>query len=164
MSIIYEALKKTQNLIRADLKSALNSKSEKSKYKIKIITLYTLVICLGLVIGNLLIGFLNHPAESKTAKNIPMPAAPLLKVEGVSKPVEIISEEPKLTPPVIKVEPGKPFVLNGIFFSRDEGYALINNQIVKMGDTVDGAMVSRITADEVELNSSGNTIKLNRSR
>jgi len=161
MSIIYEALKKTEKIIHTDLKFPLDSKPQKSKPKVKIIALYVLMIFLGLVVGNLVIGLLNHPAQTKVVKNPPVPSVPLLKEKAqIDKKVETVSE----TPPVVKDEPGKPFVLNGIFFSGDEGYALINNQIVKMGDTVDGARVSRITADEVELKSSGNTIKLNRSR
>ncbi len=161
MSIIYEALKKTEKIIHTDLKFPLDSKPKKSKPKVKIIALYVLMICLGLVIGNLVIGLLNHPAQTKVVKNPPVPPAPLLKEKAqIDKKVEAVSE----TPPVVKDTTQKPFVLNGIFFSRDEGYALINNQIVKTGDTVDGARVSEITADEVELNSSGNTIKLNRSR
>jgi len=51
-------------------------------------------------------------------------------------------------------------VLNGIFFSEGQGYALINNQIVKESDVIDGAKVLKITSDAVELDSSGTKITL----
>lgn len=172
MSIIYEALKKTEKMIRRDLKVGVDTKPGRPKFKIKVIALYVLMVCLGLIIGNFVIVFLNHPSGIKVVENTPVPARPLLKekaqidkkVESVSKPIETTLRETKQNLLSVKEEPQKPFVLNGIFFSQDEGYALINNRIVKTGDSVAGAMVLRITADEVELNSSGATIKLTRPR
>ena len=193
MSIIYEALKKTEKILHADLKTGTDTKQGKIKSKIKkiafgdnfrrfsqwcgkcftcapqehtfpyykIIALYVIMIFIGLVIGNFVIRFLNQPAKPKAAKITPPPAAPLLKEKTqAEKKVETIAQ----VPVAVKKEPEKSFVLNGIFFSRDEGYALINNQIVKMGDTVDGATVLRIAEEEVELNSSGTSIKLTRPR
>nr|MBC8436521.1 hypothetical protein [Candidatus Omnitrophota bacterium] len=57
-------------------------------------------------------------------------------------------------------------VLNGIFFSQDEGYyALVNNKIVKVGDDIDGAKVRHIDFDNVELESeAGLLVKLSRGR
>ena len=157
MSIIYEALKKTEKIIHTDLKFPLDSKPQKSKFKVKIIALYVLMIFLGLVIGNLIIGLLNHPAQTKVVKNPPVPSAPLLKEKAqIDKKVETVSE----TPPVVKVEPGKPFVLNGIFFSDNDSYALVNNKIVRENDFVDTAKVKTITANTVELDNAGKTITL----
>lgn len=52
-------------------------------------------------------------------------------------------------------------MLNGVFFSENEGYALINNRIVKEGDALEGVTVKRIKLDEVELEAEdGSTIKL----
>lgn len=52
------------------------------------------------------------------------------------------------------------FVLNGIFFSEDGGYALINNQVIREGDLIDGALVKNISRDCVELDSQGEVIKI----
>ena len=56
------------------------------------------------------------------------------------------------------------FVLNGIFFSDNDSYALINNQIVRENDYVDAAKVSSITANTVELDNAGTTITLTTPR
>lgn len=54
------------------------------------------------------------------------------------------------------------FSLNGIFFSEVEtkGTALINNKIVQEGDIIENAKVIKISADTVELDLEGQTIKL----
>lgn len=53
------------------------------------------------------------------------------------------------------------FLLNGIFASDESAsYALINNQIAKVGDRIDGAVVKRINQDSVELESGSKNIVL----
>lgn len=47
------------------------------------------------------------------------------------------------------------WTLNGIFFSGNEGYALINNQIVKAGEEIDGALLREIDKDEVKIEING---------
>ncbi|MDP2831372.1 MAG: hypothetical protein Q8O02_03905, partial [Candidatus Omnitrophota bacterium] len=56
------------------------------------------------------------------------------------------------------------FVLNGIFFSDEDGYALVNNQIVRENDYVDGAKVGLITVNTVKLDNAGQTITLSTPR
>jgi hypothetical protein len=51
-------------------------------------------------------------------------------------------------------------VLNGIFASEAGSYALINNRIVREGETISGAKVVRIYANKVELNAFGKEIIL----
>jgi len=46
-------------------------------------------------------------------------------------------------------------VLNGTLLSDGEKFAIINNQIVKMGDEIDGAVVKKITVNAVELEFAG---------
>jgi type II secretory pathway component PulC len=53
-----------------------------------------------------------------------------------------------------------PFELNGIMFSDNDKSALVNNKIVQEGDTVDGAQVTRISEESVELSREGKTITL----
>jgi hypothetical protein len=52
--------------------------------------------------------------------------------------------------------------LNGIFYSDEGSYALVNNKIVKEGDVIEGWLVTRIGIGEVELKSNDLTIKLNK--
>lgn len=54
-------------------------------------------------------------------------------------------------------KPASPplLVLNGTFLSDGEEFAIINNQIVKTGDEIDGAAVKRIRANNVELEFDG---------
>jgi len=46
-------------------------------------------------------------------------------------------------------------VLNGTLLSNGEKFAIINNQIVKIGDEIDGAVVKKITVNAVELEFAG---------
>ena len=59
-----------------------------------------------------------------------------------------------------EVSPVDSLVLNGVFFSKDTGYALLNNHVVKEGDFIEGAKVKRITLDGVVLEYSGREVKL----
>lgn len=157
MSIIYDALKKTEKIIHFDLKPATEIKPEKPRSRIKIIALYMLMVMSGLAIGNMVFGLLNEPAK-KIVKNAPAPVAVLQPKE------KLVAKNKTENLPDAKSQPKTPFVLNGIFFSQGQGYALVNNQIVRIGDNVDGAIVTRITVNEVELNSEGKSIKLTRSK
>ena len=57
--------------------------------------------------------------------------------------------QPASAAPTVVATSGGMLVLNGIFFSQEEGYALVNNHIVKVGDKVGGALVKRIDVNEV---------------
>ena len=52
------------------------------------------------------------------------------------------------------------FVLNGVFVTDNESYALINNNIVKEGDTLSGATVIKIAPEEVKLQVNNRQIKI----
>ena len=64
----------------------------------------------------------------------------------------------------LRKESKEPLILNGIFFSQDEPYALINNQIVKESETIEGATVKRIKVDEVEVEKEGSILTLKKSK
>lgn len=134
MSIIYEALKKVE---RADLfrqNVSRNQQKPRPNRKLKILLIYLIVICAGIVIAKL--SPLSPPTVQKKAEPITL----------------VVPQAP---------QPKHTFVLNGVFFSDEEGYALINNKVVKEGDELDGRLVKKITMDEVELlEVSGSIIKL----
>lgn len=59
---------------------------------------------------------------------------------------------------------GNDLTLNGIFFSGQTNYALLNNQIVREGDAVMGVTVRRITSELVELDKNGVLYRLSNKK
>jgi hypothetical protein len=51
------------------------------------------------------------------------------------------------------------FVVKSIVFSADNPTAVINGQIVKVGKTINGAMVAKINKDSVEFTANGKSWK-----
>lgn len=151
MSIIYDALKKVETSQANDAKTKID-KGVKSKPKIYL--LYALMICLGLFMANIFYGWLSQkkPADKKEPYLAPTPPTAALET-NVSVEVEMETQKESLP----------AFTLNGVFFSGGEGYALINNRIVKKGDKIGGATVVQIFLDEVELELDGSIIKLSNS-
>lgn len=163
MSIIYDALKKAQKTINLAPKIQVDTKDRPSKSGLKLYLLYALVVCLGLFAGNTFFSFLTSPQKPALGLLKPLPVTKSAYVEP--RPAQMETAQPK-APAVSSVsrynknEEKDSLVLNGVFFSQDEGYALINNHIVKVGDVVGGATVKQITPDEVELEVSGSVVKL----
>jgi hypothetical protein len=179
MSIIYDALKKVENANAENTKAETEKQDPAFKPKRKNYLVYLLVACLGLFIGNLFFGFLTPSKKSlqeqitpfmslfskdKSAKDAKKKTGPALIVAPASRPQpQKKAESPEGISALfsnIRKEAEPSLVLNGIFFSDDEGYALINNQIVGVGDEVSGATVKSITVDEVELDKAGSIVKL----
>lgn len=63
-------------------------------------------------------------------------------------------------PFVLKEEESSGIVLNGILFDELMPAAIINSQVVKVGDTVGENIVVEITPDKVILKNSSNTTEL----
>jgi hypothetical protein len=138
-----------------------------------------LLVCVGIFIANTFFSFLSQASKAKTSSPVAQTQqVSINKTQPSALPQELLSTEStrqEISPPEIK-EPSLPIVadvqrqslptliLNGVFFSQDEGYALVNNQIVKEGDLVDGARVKQITLDTVELDFQGSVIKLTTSK
>lgn len=155
MSIINEALKKTELHIQ-QFEAKKNSPPDKLPGP-KPFLLYILILLLGISLSSFIFSLLGHKiktaqAPNKTAISLQQPAvfAPPPETAAAKK------EE--------KNVPEAAFVLNGIFFSDNDGYALVNNQIVRENDSVDGAKVTRITANTVELNNQEKPIILSTRR
>ncbi len=158
MSIINEALKKTeQNIQKNAEKVNLPVSSKPGPLPV---LLYTLILLAGLFLGNIMFNLLRYkvkPANTSASSQQPLvltalPAAPALP-----------SEEKKI-PETSLPQNNQALVLNGIFFSDNDGYALINNQIVRENDLVDGAKVIKIAANNVELDREGKIITLSTLR
>jgi len=158
MSIINEALKKTEEHLQK--KAAKEKLLPPKPFAPKPFLLYILILLIGLLLGNLIFTLLRHKlqgnslvstVQNQEIQTMPTPNPPLFPV--------------LLSPPAEEKKPIETnFVLNGIFFSDNGGYALINNQIVRENDFVDGAKVGLITANRVQLDNAGQTITLTTSR
>lgn len=156
MSIIYEALKKVEgNITDADAVVMPKPRRLKKLSKRRVYLLYVLAGCFVLFLANIAFLKFSGPRNSMV-KNLP----PSISGNNPQDPAQAnpetkIAEAPKPQEPVLP-----SFVLNGLFFSGNDGYALVNNQIVREGDVVDGAEVERIIDNAVELKCQGKEIKL----
>lgn len=153
MSIIYDALKKVERSYDAKAGAKKEEKHPKFVFK-KIYFLYLLLIGISVVAGRFF--FIKAPPQHVEPAQVQAPP----QVQAPA-PVPAPQEAQAPAPPIdAKKKLQESLVLNGIFFSGDEGYALINNQIVKQGDLIEGATVKQISLNEVELEFEGSTIKL----
>lgn len=163
MSIIYDALMKVQKNFNKETTTAKTSPPAQTsrpvhpKIRMKFILVYIVVVCLGLILGNFAYNFFAHP------KNIVSPPLPTpIKPEPVAP---VVNTETPAAAAASVVSPPSPvpeptLVLNGVFFEQGDGYALINNKIMRLGDEISHAKVKEITIDGVVLEFEGKTIKL----
>ncbi len=156
MSIINEALKKAEQSLHNN--SAKETLPTAALHPAKPYILYILILVAGLFLSNFIFTLLSQTKTTAAQKRVPAtpirPGAALKIAEpAVKTPAkEIVLEENKV--------PETVFILNGIFFSDNDGYALVNNQIVRENDLVDGARIKTITANSVELDNAGKIITL----
>jgi hypothetical protein len=151
MSIIYDALKKVQKTTK-DQKPPEVSRRPRQKTGFSQYLIYALIICVGAFAGKVFFEFISPAKTSQPVeKNQPKP------LPVVIEPPKEEIKQPRQAEPV---QPKVEFILNGVFFSQGQGYALINNQISKVGDMVDGAFVSNITIEGVQLTRQDETISL----
>ena len=151
MSIINEALKKTEEHLQN--KALQDNPLPPKTSKTKAFLFYILILLAGILLGNFIFFLLKYKIQTvqapkqdtQTIVQAPNPPAePVLSSESLEK----------------NNPPQANFILNGIFFSNHDSYALINNQIVRENDYIDGTKVSLITVNSVELDSAGKTITL----
>jgi len=155
MSIINEALKKTEEHLQ---KNAAKDKPSAIKTSLaKPFLLYILILLAGLLLGNFIFTLLKRKTQTVRA--------PIKNTNAVIQTTNLFSLPILPSHPAEEHKPAKTsFILNGIFFSDNDSYALINNQIVRENDYVDEAKVSLITADSVQLDNAGQTITLTTPR
>jgi HD-like signal output (HDOD) protein len=120
------------------------------------------VIGLGLVLAGLLIWFLwPQPNPSTVAKPMLAPAAPTgetLKPEGSHEekaltPSQPVAPEPAVAKP--RPNPLDTVRIQGVFYRRTNPQAIINNNLVAVGDSVAGVSVTAIGPSNVILSFEG---------
>jgi len=168
MSIIHDALKKTKDSIQPPQDNppetpspevAAVLKKKRTANRIKWFIFYLLAVAISLYMGN--IPFNLAGKEKNLLKNhtLAWPAAKKqVKTKTSQEKDASVLKKVTLVPDAKKE--ADALVLNGIFFSGEEGYALINNQIVKAGEVVNGATVREINKEDVTLEAKGETFKL----
>ncbi|MDD5565603.1 MAG: hypothetical protein PHG31_01760 [Candidatus Omnitrophica bacterium] len=164
MSIIYEALKKL-GTHPAQPKGQSGSSFSTQKAKNKQIAVYIMLAIVGMFIAKKGFDYLFPPLPivvPALETTQPLPAKPDAgQAPALPSPAPAVVVVENETIP--QVEPREQYVLNGIFSSGNDNYALVNNQIVRLGENVDGATVEKITVDSVELNTlEGQIILTNR--
>jgi len=167
MSIINEALKKTELSIQKN--EAIKDTASNGKTSKRPILLYIFILVAGLFLGNLIFSLLTrkaHPANivktATSAQPIPSLKQQIPAVQTLPATASLPKKENNTPEPEVSEKP--EFILNGIFVSDNDGYALVNNQIVRESETVDGAKVKKITANSVELDLEGTTTTLTTRR
>ncbi len=176
MSIINEALKKTGQFIQENEAKSKpednglpgNSQDNKPQAKIsrapKPLLVYILILLAGILLSKFIFAMLNHkPQNDNLAWKTQRPQSKEIRTIPPPTPTPTVVPASVLPPENNKV-PEPKFILNGIFFSENNGYALVNNQIVRENDSVDGAKVIKITANTVELDSDGKLTSLSTRR
>lgn len=153
MSIIHDALKKVEKSITPN--QTLPPIREKSGHKFKMS--YYLIAALVMAAAGVFF-FKEQAGQPLSASRTNTPTSPF-------KDPRLQPEEKKAATPAAETAPSeKPdapsLILNGVFFSEGQGYALINNQILKENDLINRARVTRIGMEEVELQLGDETITL----
>ena len=168
MSIIYDALKKVE---RSKKNSPGPKAPEEDKSKVKSYLVYVLIGLVGFVLAGAIFRFATMSLRGKELAPIKVPAVaspkprPEKKAVSENKEVPAASTESGRQGPAPSAgeqvtAPARRMTLNGVFFSEDEGYALIDNKVVKVGDAIEGAQVIKIDIDGVELEAGGETFRL----
>jgi len=152
LSIIYDALKKVEKNVNKTSSDKEEPKNNNTK-KPRPILIYIFVILLGLYAGNMVFGLWARPK----AKPSSPPTISEVTTNKISAPIQPI----KTTLAVEPTQTRAPtLILNGVFFQQDQGYALINNRILKINDTILEAKVEEISLEKVVLEFEGKKITL----
>ncbi|PIP19828.1 MAG: hypothetical protein COX41_00730 [Candidatus Omnitrophica bacterium CG23_combo_of_CG06-09_8_20_14_all_41_10] len=135
------------------------------------ILLYILIISFGLFAGNIafntlirpkikLVSYPNPTVITQTKKEPPAPLANLPQEEKPISPVRNTTQINTNTTVSNRVISDPSLILNGVFFQKDKGYALINNRILYTGDKIEGATIKEINLEKVDLEFEGRIITL----
>ena len=154
MSVIHEALKKSGQPVEFRPPFFL-----KKKRSINWGPLFVMSVLI-LIVSPILAPIFRNPYRNEALPSrLPEPA-----IKESHMKAQFAVEETPITPaaaPVAAVTPVLPnLCLNGLVYSGNDSYCLINGKVVKIGETVSGATLTRVTADEAELDYHGQKIIL----
>lgn len=145
MSIIYEALKKTQERLRF---AAVLDPRERLKLKLYVVFIF--IALLGFSYA-LTILFYNPSLVSIDLNKKPLDSLPLEQKQLTQAP-------PTASKPI--KQPSDRFVLKGIVTKNNEKVALINDEMLRKGEYIDGAYIINILDNKVYLDLGGKPVVL----
>ncbi|HQP91374.1 MAG TPA: type II secretion system protein N [Candidatus Omnitrophota bacterium] len=126
------------------------------------------LVILGVVAAAVLYAYFSKTLTQKKALKAPAGASKKTS-PAVKPPVTVVEVTPvptaskadqKSEQDVVEDKPIPSFSLSGILFGQEGSIALINGRIVHEGAEVEGAKVTRILSDRVELEFQGQKITL----
>ncbi|MCX5707405.1 MAG: hypothetical protein NTY14_00245 [Candidatus Omnitrophica bacterium] len=144
-----------------------------AKLDFKIVFLYIILAALGGVAAKYSLDFFApkkpKPSTPQLINVNSKPASqPLIKFVPGKQAASQVSgaQEKKGDQPLFSLKKKidqtvNPYTLSGIFFSGNQNYCIINDKVLGEGDSVEGARVTRISTEDVELQLNDKTIKLN---
>ncbi|HNX82108.1 MAG TPA: general secretion pathway protein GspB [Candidatus Omnitrophota bacterium] len=165
MSIIYDALKKVEAKVSLSVSHDAAEVKMKKPLNVKLLVICGLVACVGIGIAHLIFSAVVSTIPDKVEANRVLPVAGVVKQPAPITPsTQVPQASGAGTQPVVETEPpaeeSPQLVLNGVFFSEDGGYALVNNKIISQGEEINGAKVTQITQEEVVFDFKGKEIRL----
>ncbi|MFH1577595.1 MAG: hypothetical protein ABIC18_00795 [Candidatus Omnitrophota bacterium] len=150
MSIIYDALKRAEEKKGKNYDGNIRV-SRRNNFKfLRLIYIASIIIIAGLVKILISKSFFNLPLAFNT------PASDVASLR--------ISDTGLMPFSAKRVSANKAvsdFSVNGIFLSNNEYIALIDNQMLKVGDYIDGAQLVSISPNGVEIQFKGITYRIN---
>ncbi len=135
MSIIYDALKKSQHARAAKVQVSIARKPVNRRKQIIMISL--IMTCLFVIVATLTMN--GQPAIARFAKN-----------DVIIKP----------TPAALAMASGPRLMLEGVFLSENERLAMINHRAYHEGDNINGMQVVTIAFDQVTLQNKSRSLVL----
>ncbi len=171
MSIINDALKKAGKPTESEFLTSLSQTRDASPKPAKMKSgsfnwgpLFVLLV-LVLIAGPIVAPLFSRPV-SPIGPGIKDPDMSLAEssaaADSNTRKGQFLIEEmalPALTPPLGAIQ-GPQFELSGLVYSPANSFCILNNKIVKAGESLQGATVSKITANEVILDYEGKIITL----
>lgn len=177
MSIIHDALKKAQTETRKqDFLSAqpagrVDIDLQKRKHSLNWGPIFVVLVLL-LITGPIIAPVFSTPFKrtnpqiALATKSIAANPAQDERVELASLPATNTStptrqaqfgmEETMIPTPYMRPN----FALSGIIYSPQDSYCLINDKVVRMGESIEGAKLTKVTPEEVTLEYHGEKIVL----
>jgi hypothetical protein len=145
MSIIHDALKKVEQAQNVKAQHVVTPKNHSGHGRKNNFIFVIFAVVFGLFILNFLLKY----SPDKAVKKVVQPSLVEAKLTSFSENSALKTNSKAVN-----------LVLNGVFLADNEWFALINNQIVKKGQEINGAVLKNISFDEVELDSQGSILKL----
>jgi len=166
MSIINEALKKTQSQLEQKIPGTALPQPIRPKKSNWVLVITTLIFVGFLTSAGIFLSLIlkNQPVVSNLFKKFSLPT-PAPHTPAPHQGTVTLFEKPTAAPVSEPTKRGaqrnsSPLVLNGIITMNKEELALINNQIIKEGDYINDKRVLSISMDQVELFDNGEIIVL----